>query len=439
MFEDDDYIECGCEPDRFGYVGHQCPNCGTTIKRSEEPLEAHSEPDPEPDKPHPGHCPKCGQTWLLPEALGPGRARLQCSRAYCLSDNWLMDIEAVSTVPQVVAPWGRETVWVSDPALDNLELLSVTEARGRLVELLDSFPFVEDADRVHSTALLLQTFFRASIPGNTPIYLIGSQETGAGKSLLADTCLAPAFGFEMVEATALGGYRSTQARALIAALNKNPQAVKLDNVQYSLDLEELAQAVSGQRVAGVHLPAAPTWVMTAIRPKLKLGDQIAARCVFINLEDTEWTHDLAPIEELDRRRYAEAATSILRAWLDQGGKPSWGTLRRFERWSAVMQEVLDVAGLAEGFLENSGAVASRNGARRGLYRAWRAAYGNDEVTARRIFEDETLRPQLETGKGWSNPQAVGMYLKHQLKAEPEQDGFRLEQLPRSRWRVISLG
>lgn len=324
MFEDDDYIECGCEPDRFGYVGHQCPNCGTTIKRSEEPLEAHSEPDPEPDKPHPGHCPKCGQTWLLPEALGPGRARLQCSRAYCLSDNWLMDIEAVSTVPQVVAPWGRETVWVSDPALDNLELLSVTEARGRLVELLDSFPFVEDADRVHSTALLLQTFFRASIPGNTPIYLIGSQETGAGKSLLADTCLAPAFGFEMVEATALGGYRSTQARALIAALNKNPQAVKLDNVQYSLDLEELAQAVSGQRVAGVHLPAAPTWVMTAIRPKLKLGDQIAARCVFINLEDTEWTHDLAPIEELDRRRYAEAATSILRAWLDQGASPVGG-------------------------------------------------------------------------------------------------------------------
>ncbi len=50
-------------------------------------------------------------------------------------------------------------------------------------ELFGDFPFVEDADRAHATAMLLLPYARDLIQGPTPNHLVESPVPGSGKSL----------------------------------------------------------------------------------------------------------------------------------------------------------------------------------------------------------------------------------------------------------------
>jgi hypothetical protein len=71
--------------------------------------------------------------------------------------------------------------------------LPVEEARAWLLdELFGDFPFVDDASRAHTLALVLEPFVRPAMHGPTPLYLIDAPLRGAGKGLLADAaCVVP--------------------------------------------------------------------------------------------------------------------------------------------------------------------------------------------------------------------------------------------------------
>jgi hypothetical protein len=59
-------------------------------------------------------------------------------------------------------------------------------AAGRLLQLVSDFPFRSDTDRAAWLAYLLTPLARAVIAGPTPLFVVGANVRGSGKTLLAD-------------------------------------------------------------------------------------------------------------------------------------------------------------------------------------------------------------------------------------------------------------
>lgn len=68
------------------------------------------------------------------------------------------------------------------------------QAKERLLDYIEDFPFVDDSDKAHALALMLQPFAREIVRGQTPMYVAEAPTEGTGKGLLLDTLLVPGVG-----------------------------------------------------------------------------------------------------------------------------------------------------------------------------------------------------------------------------------------------------
>src|SRR5262249_52760466 len=62
---------------------------------------------------------------------------------------------------------------------------AATEAAGRLLSLLDDFPFADDVHKAVWLAALLTGFAMEAVDGPKPLFLFGASAAGSGKTLLA--------------------------------------------------------------------------------------------------------------------------------------------------------------------------------------------------------------------------------------------------------------
>ena len=203
-------------------------------------------------------------------------------------------------------------------------------------ELLEEFPFVEEADRAHATAMLLLPYARDLIQGPTPNHLVESPVPGSGKSLLVDVSLRPAFGQHLGFIPQANDDAEWRKR-ITAALKEGTGAIVIDNLTKHLDSGVVAGALTAEnwsdRILGksemVNLPVRCIWVATGNNPSV--STEIARRSIRIRIdpkcerpwERKDFKHpNLTVWANKHRADLVWAALTLIQAWV-VAGQPLW--------------------------------------------------------------------------------------------------------------------
>lgn len=235
-----------------------------------------------------------------------------------------------------------------------------------VVDLLGDFPFAGEAELAHAVAFLLLPFAREMIRGATPLHLIEKPLPGSGASLLADMLSLPTIGGNTPILNE-GENEEEWRKRITAALRESPAVLLIDNINRRLSATALVSAITAtvwkDRLLGssdmIRVPVHCGWLATGNNPVL--SHEVARRTVRIRLDprrDQPWLregfrHDDLPAWATENRgRLIRAALVLIQGWISKGRpehvKPRLGG---FERWSAIIGGILQVAGVP-GFLTN---------------------------------------------------------------------------------------
>lgn len=266
----------------------------------------------------------------------------------------------------------------------------VQKAKALIHRLLHDFHFVDDADRAHAWALLLQPFVRSMVWGETPLFVVMAHEAGTGKGTLAKAALAPAVG--EISAMPEPHGNEEMKKTLTAALQAAQPVVMFDNVDRFVSYPSLAAALTTHlwqdRILGTSLAPtltiACTWVMTGNNPNF--SGEMARRVVPIRLkkQPANYAYDLSlPGWALKNRAdLIWAACTVTRAWV-AAGKPEPAddvpAFKSFGPWRRVLGGILALAG-APGFLSNTTDFHDNS--------------SEEAATLRLLFEEYDVRPFL---------------------------------------------
>lgn len=243
---------------------------------------------------------------------------------------------------------------------------SVRKAKAWIEKLFAEFPFVDQADRAHAWAMLLQPFAREMIRGATPMYSVEAPRQSTGKTCLVKSALAPAVGEVATNAAPHGD--EEMEKKLTTFFRQAEQVVLFDNVKRRMGYPSLASALTSQtwqgRVLGqsetIQAPILCTWVMTANNPTF--DDDMPRRTIPLRLdtglENPHHRSDFKlslPAWALEHRgELIWAACTLIRSWVVDGRPappkqvPSLGS---YGPWRRVLGGVLHHHGIP-GFLGN---------------------------------------------------------------------------------------
>ena len=244
----------------------------------------------------------------------------------------------------------------------------VAAARDLLLDdLLVDFPFVDASDRAHAVAALILPFVRRMVDGPTPMHLIEAPTMGSGKGLLANLISITATG-AACEARTLPENEDEIRKMLTAELMKGRPIILLDNANdrrqvHSSALASVLTSVRWtDRKLGESAMASATnhavWLMTANNPNLHL--ELTRRCIRIRIDprvDRPWKRtsfkhpEIATWAQDHRAALVASVLTLIRAWMAAGKPLGRERLGSFERWSAMLGGILEVAGIP-GFLAN---------------------------------------------------------------------------------------
>jgi hypothetical protein len=386
------------------------------------------------------------------------------------------ELDRVTTVPVLRADGSLQTKPGYDPTsrcfyapatgLAGLELpdeITATDVEWAkkmlLTELLRDFPFVSESDRANALSIVFTPFVRDLIAGPTPLHWISAPEPGTGKGKLVDAALAPACG--RVPSRSFPESNAEARKAITTELRQGAPAIKWDNVRGKVTSAPLEAALTEgrwtDRLLGgnnsVDLPITPVWTLTA--NNATPGTDLKRRCVLIRLdaknerpyrragpsEGTLWRHPLPEWAWENRRDLVAAALILIKCWVQQD-RPSGmtGRLGSYESWEAVVGGILEAAGV-EGFLDNVDHLDASEDTERDelteFLRAWQAAYGTTELTARQLVEDAALREHVGAHVATWSASCVGAFLRQ--RRDRIAGGLRLVLVPRrsvaNAWRV----
>ncbi len=269
----------------------------------------------------------------------------------------------------------HDRLWLSpDPNLqlgnlpDEPTAEDIAAARTLLFDdLLVDFPFVDDSDRAHAIAAMILPFIRRMIDGPTPMHLIEAPTMGSGKGLLANLISIAATG-AACEARTLPEGEDELRKMLTAELMKGRPIVLLDNAndRKQLHSSSLASVLTSVRWTDRKLgesimasvPNHAVWLMTANNPNLHL--EITRRCIRLRIDprvDRPWRRTVFKHPEIttwakeNRSALVGAIVTLIRAWMVAGKPLDRARLGSFERWSAIIGGILNIAGVP-GFLAN---------------------------------------------------------------------------------------
>lgn len=309
--------------------------------------------------------------------------------------------------------------------------MPVDQARQLILEeLLGDFPFVDDASKAHTLALLLLPFVRQMIQGPTPLHLIHAPTRGTGKGLLADVAALVTLGAP-APVMALTGQEEETEKRITAMLLSGTSLILLDNVSAirsaSLAAVLTASEWQGRRLGQSEMVRAPnnaTWLATG--NNVELSDELARRVVTIRLDAkleqpeqrTGFRHpNLVAWVQEHRSELVSACLSLINAWIKEGMPSGSGTLGRFESWVHVLGGILQVCEVP-GLLDDRQWVHTEadqdTRAWEAFCAAWYERYGTLAVTAKDLFEVAKERSLLLTLWGGRSTLAAQQRLGHAL-------------------------
>lgn len=262
------------------------------------------------------------------------------------------------------APSGLELAPIPDqPSRDEIRL-----AKALLHDLLQDFPFQDDASEANAYAFLATCVLRQSIPGLVPLAVIDANAPGAGKGKLLKLGMILATG-DVQGLVPAPKTEEEWSKTLLTAVKERRAIIALDECHhlYSTDLASMltSQVIEGRQLGANRMIRAENrsvWASTGINTQL--GKDIFRRTYFIRLMVNTADHwretafkypDDALLEraKAQRSKIVWAILTLYRAWKLRGEPVPQGvaTMGEYRQWCRTLAGLLDLAG-TQGFLGN---------------------------------------------------------------------------------------
>lgn len=284
-----------------------------------------------------------------------------------------------------------------EPVGDN-----IAHAKGLIDELLEGFPFVDNASKTNAIALLLLPFVRAIIKGNTPLHMIDAPSHGTGKTLLAQALatLAAPNGFKTMTAPTTD---EEWEKKIVTALMGAPSHIMIDNIPDTLQSATLAAVLTAEhytsRVLGllkeITVQVKNVWIGTG--NNTTAHGELARRTVWIRIDsklETPWKRtgfrhpDLIGWIQDKRGELITAALTLIKLWYLAGCPESELTLGSYERWVKIIGGILETAGYKD-FMGNADEMYNRSAVDRlpwvAFVERWYESYGHRPVGVKELF------------------------------------------------------
>ena len=237
-----------------------------------------------------------------------------------------------------------------------------SRAVASLLDVVQDFPFADDAHRSAWLAALLTPLSRFAHDGNVPLVLVQANAPRVGKTRLVQVISYILTGAESPAITQTKGEDETRKRALPLLREARPM-VLIDNVLGTFGGATTNAITTSRtfedRVLGksstISCENLTTWFITG--NNVTLAADTPERCLHIRLhcEDESpnlragFRHpDLFAVVKERRADLLSSALTILRAFIRAGmpdqGLPPWGS---FESWSALVRNALVFAGMPD--------------------------------------------------------------------------------------------
>lgn len=287
------------------------------------------------------------------------------------------------------------------------------DAAELLREVFCDMPFVSEADRTHTVALLLSPVLR-QITGTTPLALINAHQPSNGKSLIGDAISLIITGRTANNVTAPVDPKEWESY-LGALLFGGEPLVVFDNVKHTINSAALEKVLTSEEVTNRVLGKSTaltvvnriTFAITG--NNVQVGKEIGRRSYMINLdaqmsnpEDrpaSVYRHpDLRDWIRENRGRIVWALFVIIRAWFADG-KPTYDLphMGSFEKWTLLVGSILAHAGFG-GLLANRQILRVEADQESAQWEAflgrWCELYGDEPKSVASVADDLTKADRL---------------------------------------------
>jgi hypothetical protein len=222
---------------------------------------------------------------------------------------------------------------------------------GKLEELIQTFPFVAEADRSVALSAILTGLDRRSM-ATAPLHAFTSPSAGTGKSLLVDVAAMLATG-RLMPVISQGKNEEELEKRLGAALLAGDVAISLDNCDHTLEGTFLCQALTQRqlniRILGqsrnAETPANATLYATG--NNLVLAGDVIRRALLCRMdalcerpELRAFGVNVLELAKQSRGELVAAALTVLRAWHVAGERITLAPFGSFEEWSQRIRSPL---------------------------------------------------------------------------------------------------
>ena len=336
------------------------------------------------------------------------------------------------------------------------------------MQLFNSFPFVDPADRSAMLCALLTSIQRRLLPA-APLMAITAPTPGTGKTLLCET-LAIIATARRASVLSLGHDDAESEKRLAGVLLAGDAVISVDNIERPLKGDLLCQVATQQFVrlrplGGSGMLNVPTHsLIVATGNNLSIVGDLKRRVVMIRLdakterpEHRSFDHDhLATVAER-RGEIITLALTIIAAYLAAGAPkiPGSHNFGGFEQWDRMVRRPLLWLDLPDPLLTSEELREQDPDleAMRLMYTAWWQSFSDRAVTVAEVInegqslgqsENEELRDALQLVCAEKpNSRRLGFWLRSHR--ERIIDGLQLRQAGAdshakvAKWRVIKCG
>lgn len=280
--------------------------------------------------------------WTLPQIEGVAESPV------FRADGTILDIPGYDPMTRLIYdPRGERF----PPVPDTPTHAQATQALADLLDPFEEFPFVDDAARAATAALILSIVGRTAIPGQVPLFSAQAPTPGSGKGLLIAAASLIAIG-RLAPMMAQTVDEEENRKRLLALAIESPQLIVVDNVEGTFGSPSLAMALTTGEVRDRKLGASETvsatlrsvWAITG--NNVQFRSDFGRRVVPIDLDPqverpetrTFKRGDLLGHIEQHRPDLVVAALTVLRAYVVAGHPPhGLSPVGSYESWDRLVR------------------------------------------------------------------------------------------------------
>jgi putative DNA primase/helicase len=298
------------------------------------------------------------------------------------------------------------------PVIERPSVTQAAEALGRLADIVAEFPFATDVDRSVALALLLTALVRPSLPA-APLFGLSATVMGSGKTLLLHAASMLTSG-RPAAVVAPPRESEEEDKVIFAALLEGQTLLGIDNYERIVESDLLcvmatSEEISGRVLGSSRTATVPTLCTVVVTGNnLTLAGDLTTRALVCHLdpkserpEARRFARDLGQWIPAQRGALVPDALTFLRGWISAAdhaeilqGMDPW---QRFPAWSDLIRGALVWAGYPDPL--DALRISQREDPRRleheALMTAWRASFGADWTTARKLEAESRRRALVE--------------------------------------------